>query len=530
MVLASFEATVPRSGAGEYASVDVTVPGATSTTKAFVTPAERQSLTDTRGQPEFYVTCATNKVTITSEEKELKDDTKVNLWVDIQGTGSETFTDSAVPDQSATIPSKATPVADDVIIIEDSEDDGEKKKILVSSISGGGSGDSIGIDLQLNVLRTLPYLNRSATATDSFRNVFYDVWENLGTGGKFSTIAAVSQFADNPGGYLQSQGTGFSNPGDIPLDADAWTIELWSDPSPLNPSDYANAWSKGILGENHIRLYVEESGGAAYAKVTGIMADSTPIAITDTTDLISGYHHVALVYSRVTDQHTFKVYVDNVLSSTNTITGPSGAAFTTVAPHLVGAVYTDSSLVWESGSGSVMRIDDLVFTNGTAKSIFDILNEATTITHPGATAIFNANDDTLDASGNGNDLVTNNPGFEEYENPKFGTNAFRLGTNSWMGRFGGTLSTIPATLSTFESVDFGAPIGGANKSIFIVHHDSTDADVTYDGSTDGVNWDKLDISPETEYNYTLRKLRASFATTGSMDVKVRYYGLFNYKK
>lgn len=114
MVFKLGKVTVPRSMGGERATVDVEVTGMTSSGFALVSLAERDS-EDYRGQMDFFVTCGTDKITITSEEKELQADTDVYYFAcDNEIDGALLADDSVDTDQIADGAVTAAKLGDDV--------------------------------------------------------------------------------------------------------------------------------------------------------------------------------------------------------------------------------------------------------------------------------------------------------------------------------------------------------------------------------------------------------------------------------
>jgi len=84
--IVSGKTTMLRSGAGEYSKKEINIPGLTTDGVAVITLAERDSMTDTRGQPEFWAKCETNKLTITCEERQLFQDTVIYYMVNKDGS------------------------------------------------------------------------------------------------------------------------------------------------------------------------------------------------------------------------------------------------------------------------------------------------------------------------------------------------------------------------------------------------------------------------------------------------------------
>lgn len=87
MTIITGKVTVPLSGAGEIATVDVTISGMSTSSRAVVALAERDCISDTRSQMDFWAECTTDTLTITAEDAELCEDTDVYYVVDTDGSG-----------------------------------------------------------------------------------------------------------------------------------------------------------------------------------------------------------------------------------------------------------------------------------------------------------------------------------------------------------------------------------------------------------------------------------------------------------
>lgn len=82
MVTVKGKATIPVSGSGDRASLEVVVAGCTSNHICLVTPAEMEDETTAQGdQSDFYAICGTDKITIYSEDKQLGGATDVYYFV-----------------------------------------------------------------------------------------------------------------------------------------------------------------------------------------------------------------------------------------------------------------------------------------------------------------------------------------------------------------------------------------------------------------------------------------------------------------
>jgi len=88
MTIVSGKATVLQTGGGVQASLVVPLVGMTTSGNIVVSLAERDSLGDTRGQPDFYAVAGTDEFTIYCEDKELQADTDVYWMADTDGTGA----------------------------------------------------------------------------------------------------------------------------------------------------------------------------------------------------------------------------------------------------------------------------------------------------------------------------------------------------------------------------------------------------------------------------------------------------------
>jgi hypothetical protein len=87
MVMKSGKVTIPKSAPGEFPVLVVNVPGVTVNGKAIITLAERDGITDTRGQMDFYALCTPDTITIRGEDEQLFADTDLYYIVDTDGTG-----------------------------------------------------------------------------------------------------------------------------------------------------------------------------------------------------------------------------------------------------------------------------------------------------------------------------------------------------------------------------------------------------------------------------------------------------------
>lgn len=101
MVIKSGKATVLKSAPGVTASLTVALVGMTTSGNVVLSLAERDSLNDTRGQPDFYAVAGTDNFTIYCEDKELMADTDIYWMADTDGTGAETVTGYLEPDATA---------------------------------------------------------------------------------------------------------------------------------------------------------------------------------------------------------------------------------------------------------------------------------------------------------------------------------------------------------------------------------------------------------------------------------------------
>lgn len=82
MVTVKGKATIPVSGSGDRASLEVAVVGCTSSHVCMVTPAEMDKEVNAQGdQSDFYAICGTDKITIYSEDKQLGSATDVYYFV-----------------------------------------------------------------------------------------------------------------------------------------------------------------------------------------------------------------------------------------------------------------------------------------------------------------------------------------------------------------------------------------------------------------------------------------------------------------
>lgn len=82
MVTVKGKATIPVSGSGDRASLEVAVVGCTSSHICLVTPAEMENEVNAQGdQSDFYAVCGTDKITIYSEDKQLGGATDVYYFV-----------------------------------------------------------------------------------------------------------------------------------------------------------------------------------------------------------------------------------------------------------------------------------------------------------------------------------------------------------------------------------------------------------------------------------------------------------------
>ena len=88
MVIKTGKVTVPKSAPGVYPTVTITDETITEDGIIVLTTAELDSLTDTRGQMEFYPQVSAGAVVITGERKELKDDTDLYYFLDTDGTST----------------------------------------------------------------------------------------------------------------------------------------------------------------------------------------------------------------------------------------------------------------------------------------------------------------------------------------------------------------------------------------------------------------------------------------------------------
>ena len=79
---------IPKTTPGVYPRVEILDETITVDGKCVVTPAELKSLSDTRGQMEFYCKIEEGKITIKGENRQLYDDTYVYFVLDTDGTGA----------------------------------------------------------------------------------------------------------------------------------------------------------------------------------------------------------------------------------------------------------------------------------------------------------------------------------------------------------------------------------------------------------------------------------------------------------